>query len=177
MQENQETSNSDPFSTQPTFATVEEYFAASESLASASRFEEAIDLLRKAVELFPDSAAATYNLGVALILKIRDDVARLELWEDNTDANSDTEEAIEALENAIALQPDMVPAYNNLGRLHALRGDAEHAIEAWRKSLEIDEFQPIIREELELYKNKIGPNPDDLEVQKEMRDGESDIQL
>lgn len=156
---------------------LENYFVESERLAGGMQFEEAVAVLRNATENFPTSAEAHYNLGVALFLKLREDNAHLELWEDNSDANADTEEAIQSLQSAIELKPDMVPAYNNLARLYAVRGDAEDALAAWRKSLELDEHQPIIREELELYKNKIGPSPDSIEIRKELKDGEEDAQL
>lgn len=143
--------------------SLDEYLATGEKVAREGRLAEAVDLMREATNRFPDSATGKYNLGVALFLRLREDKAHLELWEDLADDENLAEEAIVALQGAIETDPTFIAAHNNLARLYALRNRPEDAIATWTKSLELDPDQPTVRAEMELYRSKLGPTQNDLE--------------
>src|SRR5690606_34544947 len=110
---------------------------------------------REATNRFPDSATGKYNLGVALFLRLREDKAHLELWEDLADDEQLAEEAMIALQGAVESDPNFIAAYNNLARLYALRNRAEDALATWEKSLALNPDQPTVQAEMELYRSKL----------------------
>jgi tetratricopeptide (TPR) repeat protein len=85
----------------------------------AGDYAAALQNLREAALLSPDSARAHDLLGVALAA-----VGRLQ-------------PAIEAGEKAIRLDPQLAGAWNNLGTLYSARGDHERALEATRQALRL----------------------------------------
>src|SRR3954454_297047 len=101
--------------------SLEEYLATGERIANEGRLDEAVDLMREATQRYPESPTGRYNLGVALFLRVREDRAHLDLWEDLAGDEQLVEEAITALEGAIERDGGFVQAYNNLARLYALR--------------------------------------------------------
>jgi len=146
--------------------SLDEYLATGEKVAREGRLAEAVDLMREATNRFPESATGKYNLGVALFLRLREDKAHLELWEDLADDEQLADEAIVALEGAIDSDPSFVAAYNNLARLYALRNRSEEALAMWGRSLELDPNQETVRAEMELYRGKLAPTEEDLEEKK-----------
>ena len=47
---------------------------------------------------------------------------------------------------ALKLNPDLIPALNNLGRLRSQRGEVEKARALWQRSLKAKPDQPKVRE-------------------------------
>ena len=89
-------------------------------LVIEGRPEEALGLLRIAVERRPDSAAARTNLGRALLLLGR------------------YEEAESELRRAVDLEPRNKVFFLNMGEAHRYQGEHELALASYRKALEID---------------------------------------
>jgi tetratricopeptide (TPR) repeat protein len=137
------------------FDTIEEYLSTSEHLARDQRLDEGVDILREAVERYPDSAMAHYNLGVAIFMKLREDLAHLELWENLADDEEFAEECHWAFQAAIERDRGLVPAYKNLGTLLALRGRVRKAIEVWEQALALDPDQPDLAADLEMYRSQL----------------------
>ena len=157
--------------------SLDDYIAVSETVAGEGRLDEAVDLLREATARYPESPTGRYNLGVALFLRVRKDREHLELWENLADDEQYAEEAIVALEDAIAADPKFTQAYNNLARLYALRGRKEDAMKAWTTSLELDPEQTEVRSEMVLYHDSIGPSDEDIAERKLMESDNPDRQL
>ena len=157
--------------------SLDDYLSVGQEVAREGRLDEAIDVMREANSRFPESATGSYNLGVALFLRLKQDKDRLELWENLADDENLVSEAITALEGAVAADPKFVAAYNNLGKLYALRGRSEEAFRAWEKSLEIDENQPEVKADMDLYRNRISPSSDDLEERRLLNEGSPDAKL
>lgn len=158
------------------FDTLEEYLAAGERIAQDGRLDEAIDVLREATSTFPDSATAHYNLGVSIFLKLREDLAHLELWEDLADEEDLAEECLVEFQAAVDLDTELAPAWTNLGSILALRGRINEAIAAWEKSLSLDPNQPGVVSDIELYRarlleeaepKELSPKPENAEPDKE----------
>lgn len=143
--------------------SLEEYLATGERIANEGRLDEAVDVMREATQRYPESPTGRYNLGVALFLRVREDRAHLDLWEDLAGDEQLVEEAITALEGAIERDGGFVQAYNNLARLYALRGRSDEALATWKRSLEIMPDQPTVQAEMELYKSRISPTVADKE--------------
>jgi tetratricopeptide (TPR) repeat protein len=151
--------------------SLEEYLATGERVAKEGRLDEAVDVMREAAHRYPESPTGRYNLGVALFLRLREERAHLDLWEDLAGDEQLVEEAIDNLQQAVERDPGFVGAYNNLARLYALRGRAEEAVATWGKSLSIQPEQPEVQAELELYRSKMGPTQQDLEEKSIMSEG------
>ncbi|HVT81465.1 MAG TPA: tetratricopeptide repeat protein, partial [Phycisphaerae bacterium] len=81
-----------------------------------NRLDEAEASLRRAAELVPENAFVWYNLGVVM-------------------RNLKPAEAMAAFEKAIAIEPRLAEAHNNLGLLQHQAGDYAAAIESFRRSL------------------------------------------
>lgn len=135
--------------------TLQEYLATARQIAGDGRLDEAIDLLREAVRRHPDSPTAHFDLGSAHFEKLRRDLSHLELWESLADDEEAAEECFDQLQTAVSLDPGMVPAYNRLGTLLALRGRHQKAIEVWEQSLAIMPDQPEISADLESCREKL----------------------
>jgi predicted O-linked N-acetylglucosamine transferase (SPINDLY family) len=88
-------------------------------LQQKHRFDEAIDLYRRALAVRPDHPEAHYNLGRALQEKC------------------DLDAAMEAYRAAIALNPKNADAFNNLGNALKNKGRAAEAIAAYQRALSL----------------------------------------
>ncbi|MCX7020395.1 MAG: tetratricopeptide repeat protein [bacterium] len=129
------------------FTTAEEYLSPAEEAAQKEDFDTATAILREAAALYPGNATVNYDLGVAIFMKLKADLAHLEIWEDLAGQEELAEECFDAYQAAIEADPKMTAAYNNLGLLLALRGRKRKALEVLDQSLEINPDQPDIREE------------------------------
>lgn len=164
---NENAENEDAFeapATRYNLDSLDDYISVSEQVAREGRLDEAVDVLREANHRYPDSPTGRYNLGVALFLRVKKDREHLELWENLADDEQYAEEAIAALEGAIDADPGFIAAYNNLGRLYALRGRKPQAVAAWRKSLELNPNQPEVQADLEMYAEDIAPRDEELQT-------------
>ncbi len=83
------------------------------------RIPEAVKHYRESVRLAPESSAAAYNLGTAL----------LQLGA--------IEEAVAEFERALGVDPAYAVAHNNLGAALKLRGDLERAIHHYRQAVRL----------------------------------------
>lgn len=99
----------------------EEYEKGMKLHQKEGQLEEALDHLRKAVELHPKFAQAHYGMGLLLM-----DLDRLD-------------EAAGSLERAIIESPEMVPAYFPLGAIYNHQRKPAEAEKVLRKGLEIKE--------------------------------------
>jgi len=88
-------------------------------LMGAGRYEEALEVNKRATEADPNLAQAWYNLGYAL--------QNLDRWE----------EAGAAYKTATEVKPDYAEAFMNLGASFQKRGMAREAADTYRKCAEI----------------------------------------
>lgn len=149
--------------------SLDDYIATTEEVAGEGRLDEAVELMREGVQRYPESATGRYNLGVALYLRVKKDRERLELWENLADDEQLAEEAIGALEEAILTDPGFIEAYNNLATLYAVMGRKQQALATWEKSLSLDPNQPEVLADVEMYKEGLSPDDEDLEARELMK--------
>ena len=129
-------------------------------LLESGRIKQAIPLLEKAYELAPDNAAVCINLGGAYILAGRhrravpvlETASRIEpenprVWVNLGAAylgnpilarDQEQEQAIEALQQAVALNQATPNAYYNLGLIHRDRQEWMQALEAFGWAVRIN---------------------------------------
>ena len=119
----------------------------------AGQLDAAVELIRRAIRIKPDSAIAQNNLGTALAKCGRIDEAiaalrqAIRLKPDYADAYynlgsalRETEwldEAIACLREAVRLKPDSAEAYNNLGSTLKWMGELDEAIAAFRQAIRL----------------------------------------
>jgi tetratricopeptide (TPR) repeat protein len=100
------------------------------TLGQAGKMERAAEILRFAVQSYPKDALSQFDLAMAL--------------------SRQPAEHIEALRKTIALDPDMVAAYQSLGAALYATGQAEAAIETFRQGLQVDPLSAILYYDLGL---------------------------
>jgi len=95
--------------------------------AKAGEFEQALDLLTRALEFLPEQPEVHFNIGVVL---------------ENLDR---VEESIPHYEEAIRLKPDLPGAYNNLGNAFWKTGNIDKAEEMFREALVVNPDYDLAR--------------------------------
>ena len=83
-------------------------------------YNTAAALLRHAAEIYPESSEVHYDYGTMLVYL------------------NDTQQGVKELQQAVALNPRLVPAMRQLGEIYASKGDVYKATELWKKALEIN---------------------------------------
>ncbi|MCX8159841.1 MAG: sulfatase-like hydrolase/transferase [Candidatus Saccharicenans sp.] len=91
------------------------------------RYDEALELMEKALAIDPDFPAALSNRGFALLMKARLEKSRLTL-----------DRAVDSFKEAISKNRAYAPAYNGLGAAYRTAGDSEAAISCWLQALQLD---------------------------------------
>jgi tetratricopeptide (TPR) repeat protein len=109
------------------------------ALGEAGNAARAAEILRFAVETYPNDASAQFDLALTLS---RNPAAQ-----------------IEALRRAIELDPDMVAAYESLGAALYSAGQAQSAINTFRRGLEIDPLSAKLYYDLGLALKQQGDEP------------------
>ena len=152
----------------PTFARA--HLALGKALVQQGTLPEAIDHLQQAAKLEPDNGEAHYQLGLALARAGRKDEATAELQKgrdlvaasdrnqnarmDLADghaalARGDLPEAASKLRRAIQLGPPSAEAQAALGATLEQQRDADGAVAAYRKALELNPTEPGAAEGLQ----------------------------
>ena len=101
-------------------------------LRRSGRIEQAEPLLREIVAELPQLALAQHELGLAL------------------SAQNRITEAMNCLEAALASQPNSAAIWRDLYHLRAAEGDDVGAADAYRRSLNSRELDPILKKALDL---------------------------
>ena len=127
-----------------------------EQLCADKQYDEAIARLRAAIEQYPDSPLPHHALSVVCLMRLREDYAHMEVWEDLAGDEAHFEAAVKEAEAALDLDEKFVPARNNLGTLFALRGWWEDAIRQWEVSLTLEPGQSQVREDLSDARRHLG---------------------
>ncbi len=92
--------------------------------------DEALVLIKKAIELEPDNGAFIDSLGWAYFKK------------------GDLDEALKELEKAVKLEPNEAEIRDHLGDAYFKKGFTEKAHSEWKKSLELNPKQDKVKEKL-----------------------------
>jgi tetratricopeptide (TPR) repeat protein len=102
------------------------------NFARMQRYDQALPLLRKGVELDPDSADAHYNLGL-----VQFDQAERALNQGSTATQIKEwlREAVQESKRAVELKPDHARAYFHWGLALKFLGEPEKAVEPLRKGV------------------------------------------
>lgn len=153
---------------------LNDFLEKAEQAATDENYEEAVEILENAAEKFPESVLAHYNLGVVYYMRLKEDLDHVEVWEDYSDEEGYYEEAVSEFQQTIDLDPDFVPALNNLGRLYALREMWEEAIEQWEHSLEVQPNQPEIEDSIKTAQENLEEEEEDDEDYEDEEDEEED---
>ena len=121
----------------------------------AERYEAAAERLERLQSMEPDNPVVSYNLAVAYTFLKREEEA-LAQFQQTVDINpayvqawynigqicmiknKDFSRALHCFDRAIAIRPDYVGAHHQRGVVLELLGDAEKALESWKKTLELD---------------------------------------
>ncbi len=85
------------------------------------REKEALAQFEKAVEQRPDYVEAWYNMGQISLVK-----------------NRDYSRALHCFDRAATIRPDYIGAHHQRGVAWEMLGDAEKALECWKRTLELD---------------------------------------
>lgn len=128
---------------------LSELIEITEELVETGEAKKAIRLWRRSIDRFADEPLAFYHQGLAAQRYLEEELGGRKLTGADTDLLPFYDLAVSAFEEVVSMEPENTDALNALGHLHATRGRAKMAREAWEKSLEIKEDQDDIRAELE----------------------------
>jgi tetratricopeptide (TPR) repeat protein len=135
--------------------SLRDYIDFGEKLVCNGRILEGADVLHEATVRYEADAELFLDLGVTYFMALREHQAHRGLWEDPADEEDLADNCIAALEEAIALDSGLTPAYNLLGRIFAIRGRHDEALQLWQTSLAIDRNQPQLREEMDFFQHAV----------------------
>ncbi len=121
-------------------------------LAEKENFAEAIQVLRRATALYPELPEAHYDLGVVYGQLALGDYDARSLFEDRVDDELLFQNAIDAYQHALEIDPRNTAAHRNLGTLYAVHGERDMARQELQHALDLDSNQPEVRDELEELK-------------------------
>ncbi|MFM9103900.1 MAG: tetratricopeptide repeat protein [Cyanobium sp.] len=137
------------------------WFAQSSLALRDNRAAEAIDLLNQGLKRDPRNASAYFDLGNAHILL------------------NQPRQALAAFERASRLRKDFWEAINNQALVLYEQGDADRAIERWRRVLEIkpDAAEPNLALAAALFQRGAGARQEALKLASQALDSEPDYAL
>jgi len=110
---------------------------------------EALLLYDEVLGLDPDNPFAYLGKGICWAISLIDNIPAREIWEGEIDEEEMLENAMEYLEQAAELDPELTEAYNVMGRLFAITAQDEDAVEMFRQSLQVDPSQLDVVEDLQ----------------------------
>ena len=110
--------------------------------------EEALALYDSVLKLDPDNPLAYLGKGLCWSLSLLDNIPTAEIWDIEVDEQEMIDNAMELLELAAELDPELTEAYNAMGRLFAIIAQDEEAVDMFTQSLQVDPTQLDVLEDL-----------------------------
>lgn len=110
--------------------------------------EEALEIYDSVIELDPDNAMPYLGKGLCYAMSLLDNIPTREIWDNELDEQEMIDNAMEFLEQAAELDPELTEAYNAMGRLFAIIAQEEDAVDMFRQSLQVDPTQLDVLEDL-----------------------------
>ncbi len=109
---------------------------------------KAIGLLEQVIRLDPENAEAWLRIGLCWGMALLENLSPLDLWGEEKDEELMVDNCLHALEKAIEFDPELLGAYNAMGRIYVIRGQDEEAIELFTQSLQLDPSQLDVVDDL-----------------------------
>jgi len=110
--------------------------------------EEALDIYDAIMELDPDNPLVYLGKGLCWAMSLLDNIPTAEIWDREIDEQDMIDNAMEFLEQAAELDPELTEAYNAMGRLFAIIAQDEDAVDMFKQSLQVDATQLDVLEDL-----------------------------
>lgn len=110
--------------------------------------EEALEMYDDVIRLDADNPLAYLGKGLCWAMSLLDNIPTREIWDRELDEQEMVDNAMEYLEQAAELDPELTEAYNAMGRLFAIIAQEEDAVDMFRQSLQVDAAQLDVLEDL-----------------------------
>ncbi|NOQ22654.1 MAG: tetratricopeptide repeat protein [Candidatus Aegiribacteria sp.] len=110
--------------------------------------EEALDMYDTVIKLDADNPQIYLGKGLCWAMSLLDNIPTKEIWDIELDEQEMIDKAMEFLEQAAELDPELTEAYNIMGRLFAIIAQEEDAVDMFKQSLQIDATQLDVLEDL-----------------------------
>lgn len=110
--------------------------------------EEALVIYDSVIELDPDNPLIYLGKGLCWAMSLLDNIPTAEIWDRELDEQEMIDNAMEFLEQAAELDPELTEAYNAMGRLFAIIAQDEEAVDMFKQSLQVDATQLDVLEDL-----------------------------
>ncbi|MBD3277454.1 MAG: tetratricopeptide repeat protein [Candidatus Aegiribacteria sp.] len=111
--------------------------------------EEALEVYEGVLELDPDNPLAHLGKGLCWAMSLLANIPTAEIWDREIDEQEMIDNAMECLEQAAELDPELTEAYNAMGRLFAIIAQEEDAVDMFKQSLQVDSTQLDVLEDLQ----------------------------
>ncbi len=129
-------------------ADIDSLLSLAEIMRKERSPEEALDIYDIVIILDPDSPLAYLGKGLCWAMSLLDNIPTIEIWERELDEQEMIDKAMEFLEQAAELDPELTEAYNTMGRLFAIIAQEEDAVDMFKQSLQVDAIQLDVLEDL-----------------------------
>ena len=110
--------------------------------------EEALELYETVLNMDSDNPLAYLGKGLCWAMSLIDNIPTKEIWDRELDEQEMVDRAMEFLEQAAELDPELTEAYNTMGRLFAIIAQEEDAVDMFKQSLQVDATQLDVLEDL-----------------------------
>ncbi len=129
-------------------ADIDARMALAELIRNERSPAEALQLYDSVLQLDTDNPLAYLGKGLCWAMALIDNLPAGDIWDIEIDEEDMVENAMEYLEQAAELDPELTEAYNVMGRLLAITSQDEEAVDMFRQSLQVDPTQLEVVEDL-----------------------------
>jgi tetratricopeptide (TPR) repeat protein len=127
-----------------------------DELVETGEARQAIRLWRRSIERFSDEPEAYYHQARACYGYLLEQLGDEFLENDQEELLPIHNQAISALEEALAMEPDDAASWNLLGDLYRMKENWATALDSYKKAYKLDPDLPVIEDKIDEARDELG---------------------